>query len=71
MSTATTFRLKRPDGSAAEPATFETMQLNWKPGDVIFLGRARTLRIVATRPVSDDDERVLVVEPDEAEPDVA
>jgi hypothetical protein len=33
------FMLKFEDGSAAEPPTFATAVPNWKPGDVIPLGR--------------------------------
>jgi hypothetical protein len=64
MSIATTYRLELADGSAADPPTFETAELNWKPGDEIFLGPGRSLRVVATKPGADDEVRVLVVEPD-------
>jgi hypothetical protein len=59
----TTFRLELPDGRPAEPPAFKTIELNWKPGDTIFVEAGRNLRVVPTRPVGDDDERVLVVEP--------
>jgi hypothetical protein len=34
-----TFKLERLDGTPAEPASFETTVLSWKPGDTIPLGR--------------------------------
>jgi hypothetical protein len=55
-----TFRLERPDGTAAEPPTFRASVPDWKPGDTIPLGASRMLRVVETRFA--DDELVLVVE---------
>jgi hypothetical protein len=51
MALAFTFRLELEDGSPADPPTFRTAVLTWKPGDRIPLG-PRTLRVLGVR---DDD----------------
>ena len=40
------------DGSPAKPPEFSTTELNWRQGDVIPLGRERSLRVLGVR---DDD----------------
>lgn len=45
---AFTFKLERPDGTPAEPATFKTAVPNWKAGHEIYLPDRR-LRVVETR----------------------
>ena len=40
------------DGSPANPPEFSTTELNWRQGDVIPLGRERSLRVLCVR---DDD----------------
>ena len=65
MSLDVLFRLERRDGTPYDPPTITAAYLNWKPGDPIFLGRGRTLRVVETRlPAEPDGPPVLVVEPD-------
>ena len=59
-----TFRLERPDGTAADPPTFRAAVPNWEPGHTIALGKGRTLRVVEVRAGERmDDDPVLVVEP--------
>ena len=38
------FTLETPDGAPAEPPSFSAAAPNWRPGDLIYLGR-RTLRV--------------------------
>jgi len=65
MGLDVTFRLERRDGTPCDPPAITAAYLNWKPGDPIFLGRGRTLRVVETRPPSEPDGApVLVVEAD-------
>ena len=59
---AFTFKLELADGTPATPPTFGAAVPNWKPGDAIFLGRERMLRVVERRE-SEDYNGVLVVEP--------
>lgn len=64
MGQGMTFRLQRRDGTPHEPPTISTTVMNWKPGDPIFLGAGRTLRVVEIRPAAEPDGAgVLVVEP--------
>lgn len=55
------FRLEMADGSPAEPSKLESVVPNWRPGDVITLGR-RQLRVVRLRDDDVDQPPVLVVE---------
>jgi hypothetical protein len=54
------FRLQRTDGSPADPPTFKTTVLVWRPGDPIHLGR-RTLQVVRVRDDDADQPPGLVV----------
>ena len=56
------FRLKRTDGSTADPATYRSSTLNWKQGDTIPLTAERTLRVLGVRDDDADQPPVLVVE---------
>ena len=56
------FRLETADGMRAEPPTFASAVPNWRQGDVIPLGRGRTLRVVCIRDDDADQPPVLVVE---------
>jgi hypothetical protein len=57
------YKLEMRDGSSADPPSFRTAVLTWRPGDVIPLGGGRSLRVVETRSARDpDDDPVLVVE---------
>jgi hypothetical protein len=57
------FRLETPEGAPADPPTFSTAVPNWRPGDVIPLGRDGALRVIDTRPGREPDEDpVLIVE---------
>ena len=56
------FKLETTEGVPADPPTFESAVPNWRPGDVIPLGRGRTLRVVGTRDDDADQPPVLVVE---------
>ena len=51
-----TFRLERPDGTAADPPTFRTSVPNWDAGDTIPLGNERTLRVVEVRAGAEPDD---------------
>jgi hypothetical protein len=56
------FRLERQDGTPADPPSFEAVVPNWRPGQTIHLGSARTLRVVAIRDDDADQPPALVVE---------
>jgi hypothetical protein len=56
------FRLEQADGKPADPPTFTTAVPNWRPGDVIPLGRDRDLRVIAIRDDDADQPPTLVVE---------
>jgi hypothetical protein len=56
-----TFRLELEDETPADPSTFRTSVLTWRPGDTIPLG-ARTLRVIAVRDDDADQPPALVVE---------
>jgi hypothetical protein len=58
---AFTFKLEHTDGKPADPPALNTAEPNWRPGDTIPLGSAKTLRVIGIRPEADGD--VLVVEP--------
>jgi hypothetical protein len=45
MAFASTFELRRVDGTPADPPRLTTVAPLWRPGDTIPLGR-RTLRVV-------------------------
>jgi len=49
------------DGSPANPPEFSTTELNWRQGDVIPLGRERSLRVLGVRDDDADRPPVLVV----------
>lgn len=68
---AFTFRLELIDGSTADPPVLHAAVPNWKPGDSIFFGHGRTLRVIGRRAGVGDDDPVLVVEPDETGSDAA
>ena len=55
------FKLERPDGAPAEPASIVLGVYVWRPGDQIPLG-GRSLRVVGVRDQGDDQPTVLVVE---------
>jgi hypothetical protein len=57
---AFTFKLEHQDGTPADPPSLNTAVPNWRPGDTIPLGSAKTLRVVDVRHSEDGD--VLVVE---------
>jgi hypothetical protein len=56
------FRLQRTDGSPADPLTFRSSTLNWRPGDKIYLTGERTLRVLGIRDDDADQPPALVVE---------
>jgi hypothetical protein len=56
------FRLEHQDGTPAEPRHFEAAVPNWRAGDTIHLGRARTLRVVEVRDDDADRPPTLIVE---------
>jgi hypothetical protein len=43
------FKLEHPDGTAADSPTLRTAVPNWRAGDTIPLGAARSLRVVDVR----------------------
>ena len=59
------FKLELANGEPADPPTFQSAVPDWRVGDT-FLGPGRPhLRVVALHAgASDDEEQVLVVEPD-------
>jgi hypothetical protein len=57
-----TFKLERLDGTPADPPSFKTTELRWKPGDTIPIGRHRTLQVVRVRDNDADQAPVLVVQ---------
>jgi hypothetical protein len=60
-----TYMLEREDGSPADPPTLVTAVPNWRPGDVIPLGRGPGLRVVEVRPAPEPDaDPILVVAPE-------
>jgi hypothetical protein len=61
------YRLELVSGEPADPPTFKSSEPNRRVGDKIFLGPKKPrLRVVALHAGrSADDERVLVVEPEE------
>jgi hypothetical protein len=61
MAAGFLFRLETPKGEPAEPPTLETAVPNWRPGDMIPLGRS-TLRVVGVRDDDAEEPPVLVVE---------
>jgi hypothetical protein len=61
MAFASTFELRRADGTPADPPTLTTVASMWRPGDTIPLGR-RTLRVVEVREGNLEQPAVLVVE---------
>jgi hypothetical protein len=66
------YRLELRDGSAGDPPTFSSAVPTWRPGDSIFLGGGRTLRVVDMRTSAEPDgDPVLVVMEDAAEGDAA
>ena len=61
MAFASTFELRRADGTPADPPRLTTGVPLWRPGDTIPLGRS-TLRVVEVRDGGPDNPQVLVVE---------
>jgi hypothetical protein len=61
MAFASTFELRRADGTPADPPRLTTGAPLWHPGDTIPLGR-RTLRVVEVHDGDDENPPVLVVE---------
>jgi hypothetical protein len=57
-----TFKLKRLDGTPADPPSFKTTELVWSPGDRIHISAGRTLQVVRRYHDEADDLPVLVVE---------
>jgi hypothetical protein len=56
-----TFKLERLDGTPADPPSFKTSVLVWKPGDTIPLGPNKTFQVVRVRDEDADQPPVLVV----------
>jgi hypothetical protein len=57
-----TYQLEQKDGTPADPPTVRTAAPT-RPGDIIPVGRDRTLRVIGARPGGGlDEETVLVVE---------
>jgi len=57
------YKLECKDGTPAEPPIFHTAVPTWGPGDIIPVGRDRTLRVIGCRFGSEPkDDHVLVVE---------
>lgn len=56
------FRLRRADGSPADPPTYRSSVLTWRQGDTIPLGAGRTLRVLGVRDDDADQPPALVVE---------
>jgi hypothetical protein len=54
------FRLEDEDGAPADPPSFRTSVLAWRPGDTIPLGR-RTLQVLRVKDDDADQAPVLVV----------
>ena len=63
---AFTFKLENPDGTPADPPTMRSAVPTWEPGDRIFLGPGKTLRVLELRTAEQPthDAR-LVVAPDQ------
>jgi len=61
MASTLTLELRRVDGTAADPPSFQTVAPLWRPGDTIPLGR-RTLRVIEVREGNVERPTVLVVE---------
>jgi hypothetical protein len=61
MASASTFELRRADGTPADPPRLTTGAPLWRPGDTIPLGR-RTLRVVKVLDGDGNGDPVLVVE---------
>jgi hypothetical protein len=57
-----TFKLERADGALADPPSFRTGVYVWRPGDVIWLGADRSLRVLGVRDDDADQPPVQVVE---------
>ena len=55
------FKLERPDGTPADPPTLTAAVPNWRPGNMIHLGR-RTLQVVGVRDDDPDQPPALIVE---------
>jgi hypothetical protein len=55
------FKLEKPDGTPADPATHSTAAPNWRAGDTIPLG-GRVLRVVGVRANAAEEPPVLIVE---------
>jgi hypothetical protein len=56
------YMLEREDGTPADPSSFRTTVLAWRPGDTIPLSSGRALRVVRVRDDDADQPPVLVVE---------
>ena len=62
---AFTFKLENPDGTPADPPTMRSAVPTWEPGDRIFLGPGRTLRVLELRTAKEPAHHaLLVVTPD-------
>jgi hypothetical protein len=60
------FQLELPSGEPADPPTFTSSEPNWRVGDTISLGPRRKLQVVGLYVGKTvDEERVLIVEPED------
>jgi hypothetical protein len=66
MAMASTFELRRTDGTPADPPTLTTVAPLWRPRDTIPLGR-RTLRVIGVRHEDDADKTTVLIVEDMAE----
>ena len=55
------FKLEREDGTPADPPTLRAAVPNWRPGDLIPLGRRVPLRVTDVRPPSEPDGNPILV----------
>jgi hypothetical protein len=59
------YKLELPHGESADPPTFVSSTPTWRPGDPVFIRPGLSYRVVVVRPsATEDEELVLIVEPD-------
>ncbi len=56
------FRLEAADGTPAEPPTVSVAVPDMRPGDLIPLGRRRSLQVIGLRDDDADQPPVLIVQ---------
>ena len=62
---AFSFKLEHPDGTPADPPTMRSAVPTWAPGDRIFLGPGKTLRVLELRTARNpEDDALLIVTPE-------